>query len=84
MEKSPRKRRYSDRHKMGSNSRGAQGLTLLLMLWCAYKQAPIMTALQRAHQVAERVRCRYLYPINGQKPGTSVVELGEKKKTGRI
>jgi hypothetical protein len=26
----------------------AQGLTLLLMLWCAYKQRPIMTALWKA------------------------------------
>jgi hypothetical protein len=36
-----------------------------------------MTAPLKA---AERVRCRYLHPINGQKLLTSVVELGESWK----
>jgi hypothetical protein len=57
-----------------------QGLTLLLMLWCAYRQKPIMTALWEAQQAAERVRCRYLQPTNGQKPGTPVAELGKSWK----
>jgi hypothetical protein len=36
-----------------------------------------MTALQKTQQAAERVRCRYLYPNNGQKQLTPVVELGK-------
>jgi hypothetical protein len=39
-----------------------------------------MAAFQEAHQAAERVRCRYLHPTNGQKLGTDVVGLG---KAGR-
>ena len=50
-----------------------QGLTLLLMLWCAYKQGPIMTALQKAQQAAERVKCRYLHSTNEQNLVTPVV-----------
>jgi hypothetical protein len=44
--------------------RGLQGLTLLLMLWCAYRQEPGMAALQEAQQAAERVRCTYTQPID--------------------
>jgi hypothetical protein len=36
-----------------------------------------MAALQEAQQAAERVKCRYLHPTNGQKPGTPGVELGK-------
>jgi hypothetical protein len=36
-----------------------------------------MTALRRTQQEAERVRSSYLYPTNGEKLLTSVVELGE-------
>jgi hypothetical protein len=36
-----------------------------------------MTALLEAQQAAERVKCRYLHPTNGQKLGIPVVELGE-------
>jgi hypothetical protein len=34
-----------------------------------------MTALQNTQQAVERIRCRYLYPINEQKLLTPVVEL---------
>jgi hypothetical protein len=34
-----------------------------------------MTALQRTQQTAERVRNRYLHPMNGQKLLTPEVEL---------
>jgi hypothetical protein len=45
-----------------------------------------MAALQEAQQAAERVKYRYLYPINGQKTGTPVVELGKgwKKLRRRV
>jgi hypothetical protein len=39
-----------------------------------------MAALGDAQQAGERVRCRYLHPTNGQKPGTPVVELGKSWK----
>ena len=49
-----------------------QGLTLILLLWCAYRQEPRMAA--------QKVRCRYLHPIDGQKLGTHVVELEKSWK----
>jgi hypothetical protein len=55
----------------------SQGLTLLLRLWSAHKKGPSKTALQKTQQAAERVRCRYLYPTNGQKQLTPVVEIGK-------
>ena len=58
----------------------SQGLRLLLILSCTYKQEPSMTALGKTQQAAERVRCRYLHPTNGQKPGTPVFELGKSWK----
>jgi hypothetical protein len=39
-----------------------------------------MTALRKTQQAAERVRCRYLHPTNGQKLLTLVVELGKGRK----
>ena len=54
-----------------------QGLALFLMLWCAYTQEPSMASLLEAQQAAERVRCRYLYPTNGQKLLTPVAVLGK-------
>jgi hypothetical protein len=40
------------------------------------QKGPVMTALQKTLQAAERVRCRYLHSINGQKQLTPAVELG--------
>jgi hypothetical protein len=39
-----------------------------------------MTALRKTQQAAERVRCIYLQPTNGQKQLTPVVELGKGEK----
>ena len=61
----------------------SQVMTLLLRLWSTHKKEPIMTALQKTQQAAERIRCRYLHPTNGQKLLTSVVELGESWKKMR-
>jgi hypothetical protein len=41
-------------------------LTLLLRQWNSYKKGPSMTVPRKTHQVAERVRCRYLHPTNTQ------------------
>ena len=88
MERSQRKRRPSDRPKLGSRSRGvgvSQDLTLLLWLWNAQKKGCNMTTLQKTQQAAEKVRCRYLHPTN-QKCLTPVVDLGKcwKKLRRRV
>jgi hypothetical protein len=62
-----------------------QVLTLLQKLWNDHKTGPIMTALQKHQQLAEKVRCRYLHPTNGVKLVITVVELGESwKKLRRV
>ena len=76
MERSQRKRRSSDRPK-GE----VPGLTLLLRLWSAHKKGSIMTALWKTQQAAERGRCSYLHPTDGQKLMTSVVELGKAERS---
>ena len=83
MEKRLRERMSSDWLNLGFISRGGQGLTLLLMLWCAYRQESSMAALQEAQQAAERARCRYLWPTSGQKLLTPGVELGKGWKKQR-
>jgi hypothetical protein len=81
MERSLRKRRSSDRPKVVQLKRRSQGLTLLLRLWNGHKKGSIMTTLQGSQQAAERVRCRYLNPTNGQKQLTAVVELGKAERS---
>jgi hypothetical protein len=58
-----------------------QGLTPLLRLWGTHKKGPIMIALRKTQQAAERVRCIYLHPTNGQKQLTPVVELGKAERS---
>jgi hypothetical protein len=45
----------------------SQGLTLLLRLWNTHKEGLIVTVLLKTQKAAERVRCIYLHPTNGQK-----------------
>ena len=52
-----------------------QGLPLLLMLWCGYRQEPSKAPLHVAQQTTDRGRCRYLDPTNGLKSVTEVEEL---------
>jgi hypothetical protein len=39
-----------------------------------------MTAFQKTQEAAEKVRCRYFFPSNGQKLLTSVVKLKKSLK----
>jgi hypothetical protein len=74
------KRRSSDRPKVESSSRGGSEA------WHYYWDNGVLTNRDlswlplKAQQVAERLRCRYLYPSNGQKLVTPVVELGKSWK----
>ena len=46
MEKSLRERRFNDRPQLRSSSEGGfKALTLLLLLWCAYRKEPSIAAL---------------------------------------
>jgi hypothetical protein len=60
--------------------RRSQVLALLLSLWRAHKKGPSMITFQKMQQAAKRVRCRYLYPTNGQKQLT-LVELGKAERS---
>ena len=87
MERSLRKRSSIDMPQVGS----AQGdvprpVTTTEPMECLQKTRPSMTALQKTQQAAERVRCRYMHPTNGQKLLTPVVELvkGWKKLRRRV
>ena len=50
--------------------------TITEAMFCSQK-GDYQTALWKTRPAAERVRCRYLHPTNGQKQLTSVVELGK-------
>jgi hypothetical protein len=58
-----------------------RGLTLLLWLRSTHKKGSIMTSIQETQQAAERVRCRFLHPTNGQKQLTPDAEIGKAKRS---
>jgi hypothetical protein len=80
MERSPRKRRSSDRPK-GSSSRPD---TITEAMEPTHKKGSIMTVLQKTQQTTERVKCRYLPTTNGEKLLAHVVELGKGWKKLRM
>jgi hypothetical protein len=70
----PKEKKVQEQAQRGIRLKGRpQGLTLLLRLWRAHKKGPSMTAFWKTQLAAERVRCRYLHPTNGQKQVTSAV-----------
>jgi hypothetical protein len=59
---------------------GNQGLTLLVMLWVAYRQDASMTVHWEFLPAADWDRHRYFHPTIGLKLETPKVELGEGLK----
>jgi hypothetical protein len=66
--KEPEEKKVQLQAQSGIQLKGrSQGLTLILKLRNAHKKRPVMTSLPKIQQAAERVRCRYLHPTNGEK-----------------
>jgi hypothetical protein len=80
--KEPEEKKVQRHFQSGVQLKGrSQGLTLLPRLWSTNKKGPVMTALRKTQQAAERVRHRYLHPTNGQNHLTPVVELGKAERS---
>jgi hypothetical protein len=77
-----RKRRSSDRPRVRSDPGEVPRLDTIIEAMEHSQKGPIMTALWKIQQAAERVRCSYLHPANGQMLLTSVVELGKAEEKG--
>jgi hypothetical protein len=81
MERSLRKRRPSNGPKVGPAQGEVPRPDTITEAMEGSQKGPIKTVLQKTQQAAERVRCRYLHPTNGQKQLTPVVELGKAEKS---
>ena len=71
----PEERRYSDRPKVGSSSRCGPRPDTITEAMEHLQKGTYHDCPPKIQQAAERVRCRYLYPINGQNMLKPVVEL---------
>jgi hypothetical protein len=80
--KEPEEKKVQWQTQSGIQLKGSsQGLTPLLRLWSTHKKGPIMTALRKTQEAAERVRCTHLHPTHRQKQLTSIVELGKAERS---
>jgi hypothetical protein len=81
MERSLRKKRSSDRLKVGSSSRDVPRPDTISEAMEHSQKDIFCDCLLEDQQAAERVRCRYLHPSNGQKQLIPVVELGKAERS---
>jgi hypothetical protein len=75
MERSLKKRRTSNSPKVGSSSRESPRPDTITETMESSHKRTRHDSTQKTQKAAERVRCRYLHPTNGQKMLTPVVEL---------
>ena len=59
----------------------SQSLTLLVIIFCLYRQEPSIASSERLYPADKWDRCRYLQPKIGRRSGNPMEELGERLKT---